>query len=757
MDGPVDYRDKGDGLPKGLDQDSGIGSGYDKVKNEKRCWKRRSSLEKKLIVFITLAAFLILVLIIAVIVIASTTNRQGDICYSEGCINAASRIINGIDRDVSPCDNFFKFACGQWNRNHRIPSEDSRTTSFGVLRKEVRAIVRASLEEPVYATDPLAVAKAKDLYKECLNGTQTEARGIAPLMDHLSYFGGWPVINKTWREEDFDLVDLMIKSRTQGVDTLFWTRVKLDEKQSDSHINTIGEAGLGMPSRDYYLNGRDDASLKSYEKYATAMAILLGADPSQANEEIEKMVDLEIELAKIKTRQEDERDLEKMYNKMTVKELREKYSEFDWGRYMTGVFAFANITSNDTDLVIVRKPAYLTAMFKLINYTPKRTVANYIVWRRVKGNMDRLPKEYKKPLSAYKKEITGSSGERARWEVCAGYTEKYLGGAVGRIFVQKKFDEKAKGLAEEMIENIRAAFNEFLDENDWMDDVTKKAAKEKAAVLLPRVAYPDFIMNDTALDEKYEDIVVITNKYFETNIAIKSVYAKNNIAEIQEKVDKSEWPFVHPSAVNAYYFPNSNQIMFPAGILQPPYFHLEYPKYLNYGGVGLMMGHEITHGFDDEGRQTDKDGNLVPWWTPSAVENFKKKAQCIIDQYSSYKVEEVNMTLNGINTQGENIADNGGLMEAFRAYRNYVSSRGSEEPRLPGVDLSGNQLFFVNFAQIRCSKERPESFLMAITNWRHSPNRYRVIGTVSNMPEFAAAFNCPVGSPMNPEKKCRVW
>jgi membrane metallo-endopeptidase-like protein 1 len=308
----------------------------------------------------------------------------------------------------------------------------------------------------------------------------------------------------------------------------------------------------------------------------------------------------------------------------------------------------------------------------------------------------------------------------------------------------------------DMIENIRSSFTELLEEVPWMDDATKRVAREKADAIEERIGYPDYIMNDTALNLDYEGVRIDPTKYFENALANQNAAARRNLKNLRQPVDKARWT-ASPAIVNAFYSPSKNQITFPAGILQPPFYHSNNLKYLQFSGIAIAVAHEITHGFDDEGRLYNKDGNLKQWWPDSVIARFKEKAQCIIDQYNNYTVAEVGLNLNGRQTQGENIADNGGLKQAFRAYQRWIERTKTVEPLLPGLPLSHEQFFFLNFAQIWCGTNRPESYLQLVLSGRHSPGRFRVIGPLSNSIDFAKAYNCPLGSNMNPVKKCSVW
>uniref|UniRef100_A0A8P4K2J4 Neprilysin n=1 Tax=Dicentrarchus labrax TaxID=13489 RepID=A0A8P4K2J4_DICLA len=346
--------------------------------------------------------------------------------------------------------------------------------------------------------------------------------------------------------------------------------------------------------------------------------------------------------------------------------------------------------------------------------------------------------------------LSGTTSEAAVWRQCALYVNNNLDNAVGRLYVQEAFSEKSKEL---MIKDIRQVFISNLDDLTWMDAETKKAAEEKARAIRERIGYSDNIMDDEYLNNEYKDLGYSAEEYFENILQNLEYVQKKRLRKLRVKVNKEEW-VTGAAVVNAFYSSSKNQIVFPAGILQPPFFSKGQAKSLNYGGIGMVIGHEITHGFDDNGRNYDKDGDLKDWWTPDSTQRFLELSKCIVNQYGNFSWDLANgLHLNGNNTLGENIADNGGIRQA---YKNYVKEHG-EEPPLPGIDLSHNQLFFLNFAQVWCGTHRPEQAVNSIKVDVHSPGKFRVLGSLQNFPEFAKAFSCNKSSYMVPDNTCRVW
>ncbi|CAF0971893.1 unnamed protein product [Brachionus calyciflorus] len=353
---------------------------------------------------------------------------------------------------------------------------------------------------------------------------------------------------------------------------------------------------------------------------------------------------------------------------------------------------------------------------------------------------------------------TTSTAPRAR--TCANAIADRMPYAVGRLYVKNNFKEDAKKDAEEMINNIRDEFKIMLTENSWMDQKSKDAAREKAELIDNKIGYPDYTYNNTFLDDLYKDFIFDEENYLLNSLKTSKNNYQSDLSELRNKRDRKDW-ITGPAIVNAFYSSTNNQISFPAGILQAPFYDADFPKYLNYGGIGSVIGHEITHGFDDQGRRYDKNGVFIPdgepgLWTDATINNYKEKAQCIVDQYSNYKAEQVGEYVRGFQTQGENIADNGGVKESFRAYVRWAKKNGPEKI-LPGLPYTQEQLFFINYAQVWCLKIRDQELRRRIETGVHSPGEFRVRGPTSNMDFFANAFNCKANTGNNPAKKCSVW
>ncbi|XP_066590529.1 neprilysin-1-like [Prorops nasuta] len=676
------------------------------------------------------------------------------ICISEQCIRNAASLLSAMDKTAAPCVDFYQFACGTWNKFHVIPEDRSSISTFEVLVDQLQVILKRVLEEPANSDDNKATLKAKMFYKSCMDIRGIREIGDAPLRHTLKLLGGWPVVNgENWKvpAEPMEVfLDLLRGEYNEGVLLEQW--VGPDDKNSSANILQLDQMQLGLPSRDYYLKKNSEAELVAYHHYMINVAVLLGADPKTVAVEMDRVILLEKQLANASLPEANRHDTSAIYRKLTLRDLQREVPQLNWRVYLE---SFITTPITDEEPLVAYAMSYFVQMGKIIQKTDRRTLHNYLIWRLVMSIMPHMIDDYQQKKVEFRKILLGILSERNRWSQCVEWTNKKLGMAVGALFIRENFNHESKKTALEMIQTIREAFNELLSENGWMDDETRNVAKGKANSMNERIGYPEFLKNPVELSKEYAMLNITENQFLKNIFAVLKYDAYHNLQKLRKPVDKNKWS-TEPAVVNAFYNPNNNDIVFPAGILQPLFYSQHFPKSLNYGGIGVVIGHEITHGFDDKGRQFDKDGNMIQWWNNATIKAFRERAQCIVDQYSRYKLQEFDFPINGRMTQGENIADNGGLKQSFRAYKKWVSFHG-EEPLLPSVNLTHDQLFFLNYAQIWCGSMRREDALTKIRSSVHSPGPVRVLGPLSNSEDFARAYNCPPGSPMNPTRKCNVW
>ncbi|XP_050792490.1 phosphate-regulating neutral endopeptidase PHEX [Gopherus flavomarginatus] len=696
-------------------------------------------------------------------------------CLTSECVEAAASILSKINQSVDPCENFFRFACDGWTSNNPIPEDLSNYGVYPWLRNNVDLKLKALLQKPISKRrDSEAVQKAKILYSSCMNDNKIEKVDAKPLVSILKHsLFRWPVLESNigpegqWSERKFSMLQTLATFRGQYSNSVFIRLyVAPDDKTSNKHILKLDQATLSLTAREDYLDNTTEA--KSYREaflqFMIDIAVLLGANASRAESDMKSVLKLEIKIAEIMIPQEN-RTSEIMYNRMNISELSAMIPQFDWLGYIKKVIdtkLYPHLQDiGPSENVIVRVPQYFKDLFRILEKERKKTIANYLVWRMVYSRIFNLSRRFQYRWLEFSRVIQGTTSLLPQWDKCVNFVEGALPYVVGRMFVDVHFQEDKREMMAELTEGIRWAFIDMLEkENDWMDARTKRKANEKAKAVLAKVGYPEFIMNDTYINEDIKTMKFSENDFFGNVLQTRKYLAQSDFYWLRKEVPKTEW-FTSPTTVNAFYSASTNQIRFPAGELQKPFFWgTEYPRSLSYGAIGVIVGHEFTHGFDNNGRKYDKNGNLDPWWSTESEEKFKEKTKCMINQYDNYYWKRAGLNVKGKRTLAENIADNGGLREAFRAYRKWIEDKrkGVEEALLPGIEFTHNQLFFLSYAHVRCNSFRPESAREQIYTGVHSPPQFRVIGAMSNFEEFRKAFNCPANSTMNRgSESCRLW
>ncbi|CAH1130598.1 unnamed protein product [Ceutorhynchus assimilis] len=750
-------------------------------------WKRRTSMERCLTLTTAVVFIIGISLIIALATVLYNRNKavtntqlftaealqgqrtfvinapddaksQQNICLTPGCIHTASRVLEYMDQSVDPCDDFYEFTCGNFIKKTNIPDDKSSVTSFSIISDMLQEQLRSMIEEPIQPNEPKPFQLTKKLYRACMNKTLIEADGLTSMHKILKELGGWPVLEaENWNEGEFDWRNSVYKFRKVGysVDYFIDFSVGIDVKNSTKRIIDLDQGSLGL-RREFLIKGLEDKLVKAYYDYMVDIAVLFGAEKSRAAKELKESLEFEMKLANISLPSEKRRNASTLYNPMTISELQDKFPSIPWLQYINNLLAPDTQVRID-EMVVVSVPKYMSDFEALIARTPKRVQANYVMWRAAASSVSYLNEDLRKRQLDYTTIVTGRTEREARWKECIDVSAGSMSIAAGALYVRKYFNEEARQNAKEMVADIRFEFEDILKKVDWMDEKTRQNALDKAKSMSTHIAYPDEMLDDNKLIEFYGDLELDENKYLPSILNLTLFGTRFSFKRLRSPVNKTDW-ITHgrPAVVNAFYSSIENSIQFPAGILQGVFFSADRPRYMNYGAIGFVIGHEITHGFDDQGRQFDKDGNLVDWWQPETKSAFVEKAQCIIDQYGNYSVPELNLNLNGVNTQGENIADNGGLKEAYLAYQKW-SHKNGYEAMLPGLMYNPNQMFWISAANTWCSKYRPESLRLRILTGYHSPGHFRVLGPMSNSDYFWKDFNCPVGSKMNPEKKCNAW
>ncbi|XP_055588179.1 neprilysin-4 [Uranotaenia lowii] len=724
-----------------------------------------------------------------------------------------------MDPSMDPCTDFYQYACGNFDHVNPIPKDKASLDTFEILRESLDIVLKnllienseaesiTDIENTLVTSPPNppsnehirrvrkriigkravfnklviktqikkvrkrelsvhsalanegdnAETKAKNLFLSCMNYSLIEKRGLQPLFDLLASLGGWPVLDPTWKAENFDWLNLTAQIRKFNNDIMITQWVGADIKNSDENAIQLDQTVLGLPTRDYFLQASNQKYLDGYKQFIVDVIVLLGAKQEKAEQTAEELLDFEIQLANITNSMEERNNISLLYKKMILENLHEEVPEINWTRYLSIVM---ERPVNSSEFVVMYALNYMKDLVVLIDQTEPRTVANYILWRFVRHRINNLDDRFLQAKQKFSNVLFGREKSPPRWKNCVNQVNANMGMAVGAMFVRKYFDENSKRDTLAMTHELQQAFRDILNETDWLDVQTRRLAEMKVNSMSLRIGYPDFILSRKELNDKYSDLEIDESKYFENTLNVLSHIRRTDQNKYGQVVNKTAWNTA-PAVVNAYYSRNKNQIMFPAGILQPPFYHRYFPKSLNYGGIGVVIGHELTHGFDDKGRLFDRDGNLYRWWTDQAIDAFHERATCLIQQYGKYTVDEVGVQIDGENTQGENIADNGGIKQAYRAYTKWISQQTDpqvlELETFPALNVTNEQLFFLNFAQVWCGAMRPEATRNKLKTAVHSPGKFRVIGTLSNSEDFARVYGCEVGTPMNPEDKCSVW
>uniref|UniRef100_A0A1A8I2M3 Membrane metallo-endopeptidase-like 1 n=1 Tax=Nothobranchius kuhntae TaxID=321403 RepID=A0A1A8I2M3_NOTKU len=697
-------------------------------------------------------------------------SSANNVCTTSDCVTAAARLLQNMDKSINPCDNFYQYACGGWLERHVIPETSSRHSVFDILRDKLEIVLKGVLET-AKDQDRDAIKKAKVLYGSCINESLIEQRDSLPLLKLIDSIGGWPVASEDWNataEEEWSLEDTLAMltarfNKKAVLDMYVWT----DDRDSQKHIIYIDQPGLGMPSRDYYFNDGNFKKVRdAYLQFMVSIAKItredrnITQDDDKVWEEMMQVLELETDIANATSPAEERQDVTVLYSKMTLGELQSTFSfnDFNWTRFIRGVMSSVSIDVQLEEEVVVYSTPYLEKMSDVLTRHSVRTMQNYLTWQLIIDRVNSLSRRFKDARARYRKALYGTTVEDAWWRDCVRYVQSSMENAVGALYVRETFAGESKRMVSDLIGKIQKAFVETLEELSWMDASSKEKARAKAMAIKEHIGYPVYILEEKnpKLDQEYANLNFSEENYFENILENLMSEAHKSLKKLREPVDPDQW-IIGAAVVNAFYSPNRNQIVFPAGILQPPFFSKHQQQALNFGGIGMVIGHEITHGFDDNGRNFDKDGNMLNWWSNYSAEHFKEQSQCMVQQYGDFVWKLAGgQNVSGISTLGENIADNGGVRQAYKAYLQWVDMEG-EELQLPGLDMDHKQLFFLNFAQVWCGAYRPEYASQSIKTDSHSPLEYRVLGSLQNFEAFSEAFQCQKGSLMNPEQKCRVW
>ncbi len=646
--------------------------------------------------------------------------------------------LTAMDKSVKPGDNFYEYVNGQWLKTTKIPADKSNYGSFTALadlsEERVRDIIQKAEQQALHQRKEASPASQRlgDLYVSFMDEDTITQKGLAPLQGDLNAIQAL----KTHKDvaELMMKPDISLRSPVAG-----W--VGIDSKKTDRYIFYLTQSGLGLPSRDYYLqtDERFVEIRKKYIAYITKMLTRAGVE--NAEEKAKAIMALETDMAKEHWAPQKRRNRDLTYNLMNLKELEAYAPGFPWQA------AFMAAGLGDQKEFVVRENTALKALSALFAKTPVQTWKDYLTFHVISRAASYLPKDFAdEKFDFYGRTLNGTPEQRVRWKRGVGLVDGALGEDVGQIYVKTYFPSESREKMDDLVKNLRKAFKQRLETLDWMSPATKKEAQTKLKAFVAKIGYPDKWRDYSKLSFDQKDLL--------GNVKRSDAFEWNHmISKLGKPIDKTEW-HMNPQTVNAYYSPNSNEIVFPAAILQPPFFDPKADPAVNYGGIGAVIGHELGHGFDDQGRKSDGTGMLRDWWTKEDAERFKKKTDHLVEQYNAYSPVE-GFHVNGKFTLGENIGDLGGLNLAYHAYK--LSLGGKEAPVIDG--LTGDQRFFLAWAQVWRRLYREEELINRLKTDPHSPSEYRTNGIVRNMDAWYKAFDVKPGDKLYlpPEKRISIW
>ncbi|KAJ8667501.1 hypothetical protein QAD02_009164 [Eretmocerus hayati] len=713
-----------------------------------------------------MALALLSVILSTVALPTEETEETNLICETPQCQSAATTILGNLDLTVQPCDDFYQFACGNYKKGLELPGDSPYYTPIYNYSNEARRKLRIGVEEPITEEDPEAFEKLQKFYNVCMNESHINENSENEFLQILYDLGGWPVlVGESWDGSNFDWKRFILEIDSMGfkINQFLSMYVNIDAKNTSGTLIEMSAPSFGIDQGYLLKSPSGNTSNKienAYFKYMVGVAKLLGANSPDIEGELKDSLEFEKNLANISLLMRVERDLYKRYNPTTVAEMDEKHSYVQWSEFLQRLMS-PTVQLSPSNKINLHDENYFTKFPEVLAKFSKRTIANYAFWRLVQDSVPYLSTRLNYLATKLTSELYGISTISSRWKTCISAMKRGLPIASGALYVRRNFDPRSKNDAKDLFHRVKEAFKESLEQADWMDSETRMAAMTKLDNMTSVIAYPDEYLDDGKLDAFYGKIRIDPSSYLRTSLSLNFAERRRWYEYLTKEVDNTDWTKLYDTAadINGYMDLNGNAIDIKAGILQGMMFNTEYPKYINYGGIGVIMGHEISHGFDDQGKMKDEHGNLRNWWKTDTEEKFQDKAHCVIDQYSNYSVtiDGTLIHLNGQQTLGENIADIGGVKSAYLAYKNWQREFG-DEPRLPGLDnFTSEQMFWISFANTWCVKYRPEYLKDTIETDPHTYEPYRVIGVASNRPEFSRDFNCPDHSPMNPDKKCNVW
>ncbi len=644
---------------------------------------------------------------------------------------------SNMDLQAKPGDDFAQYSNGNWVKKNPIPAKETRWGTFNQLRDFNSNAVKTILEETQTSKAAAGSVERRvaDFYAAAMDSLTIEKLGFTPIQADLNQINSIQFKSQVVTE--------IARMRRSGAGSpLFGFYVGQDRKQVNKQVPQLGQGGTSLPDRDLYLKS-DARSLKiqeAFKTYISTLFQLIGTSPDQAKSNAEIIFQLEKKLAEAQMSRLEMRDPYKTYNKLVFSDFNQKTPAFNWA------LTFQDFGTTAPDSVLVSAPKFFEFVNKMLIETPVETWKTYLTWNLLKGSSNYLSSPFVKANFTFNQVISGQKVQTPRWQRMSSLTDGVIGELLGQLYVAKYFKPEAKVRMEELVKNLRKAFEIRIKQLDWMSEETKQKALAKLYAFTPKIGYPDTWKN-------YEGLEISPNAFYQNMRNAGAWGFQENIAQIGKPVDRTKWG-MSPPTVNAYYSPVMNEIVFPAGILQFPFFDAKADDAINYGGIGAVIGHEMSHGFDDSGSQYDKDGTLRNWWTKDDLAKFKARTELLVKQFDAYTILDT-LHVNGKLTLGENIGDLGGLNIAYDAFK--MTKQGKSKSKIDG--FTSDQRFFLSYGQVWRGSSLPETAANLIQTDPHSPAQYRVIGAPVNMDAWYKAFDVKPGDKLykRPEDRIKIW
>eukprot|EP01130_Rhizamoeba_saxonica_P012692 TRINITY_DN5383_c0_g1_i1.p1 TRINITY_DN5383_c0_g1~~TRINITY_DN5383_c0_g1_i1.p1 ORF type:complete len:676 (-),score=163.85 TRINITY_DN5383_c0_g1_i1:61-2058(-) len=642
----------------------------------------------------------------------------------------ASETLSNMNQSVDPCNDFYEYACGGWISTHQIPPDRGQIyRSFTTIEEYNNKVLKTIVEDK-------SNTRVNQYYSACMNIVQIDSQGIKPIGPLLDIAES---LSTQYISRTMQLVGLL---HTIGIDVFFSTYADIDAGNPTQNIAYFGQGGLGLPSASIYTSEDSQKLMKEYHQHVSKMLNLIGFNQSVSSDFAKRAIFVETSIAQFTLPPDELNDPFTTYNKIDLKGLEQLAPNLNWLSYLEGL-GFPSIQDISVDAL-----SFYSNLSDVLPTFTDLDIQAYTIWQVIHSTADILTTEIvAENFNFYGKILSGLDEPAPRERTCIQATDSGLGDTLGIEYAGIAFSGSSLSEAQKMIQSIEDSMEKDIKDIDWMDDTTKQRALKKLSLVFNMIGYPDPSNADNRTS------LLISENYAHNVLNTRRLASMDMYSIIGGPSDRYKWGMT-ADTINAYYDPTRNEMVFPASILQTPYFNSSRPKAANYGGSGVIMGHELTHGFDNQGKDYDGTGKLKDWWEPETREKFDKRVKCVIDQYSKFEILP-GLFVNGKLTQGENIADMGGTKNSLHSYLKYIGNKADQPSEVPG--LSNIELYFVAYAQGWCAKRNPEVSRIKAATDPHSPPKFRVLGPLINLEEFSEVFNCPSGSFMNPKERCSVW